>query len=262
MKQDTLSVLLVVAALATPVAAAQTAGSAGTVNGKSIPQHRLDAAVKSRMAQGQQDSAELRKGIRDMLINQEVIAQEAVRRGLDKQPAVAGRLELDRSAILANAFFEDYFRKNPISDEMLRKEYERIKPELPAKEYRVRHILVEKEDDAKNIIAQIRKGGSFEKLAAEHSRDPGSAKRGGDLDWAPAENYVKPFQDAVVKMKKGAMTDAPIKTDFGFHVIRLEDERATKVPPFEEVKPQLTQMVQNQVVQKAIADLRAKAKVE
>lgn len=264
MKRITVFQPLLVAAIilaAAPVAAAQN-GPAAKVNGTNIPQHRFEAAVKSRVAQGQQDSPEMRKGIRDMLINQEVIAQEAVKRGLDKQPTIAGRIELDRAAMLANAFFEDYFKRNPITDEMLRKEYERIKPELPAKEYRVRHILVEKEDEAKGLIAQIRKGASFEKLAAEHSRDPGSKARGGDLDWAPAENYVKPFQDTVVKMKKGTMTDAPVRTDFGFHIIRLDDERATKVPPFEEVKPQLTQMVQNQVVQKAIADLRAKAKVE
>lgn len=260
MKQNTLWIALGAAFVAPIVLAAQSDGA--SVNGKSIPAHRMEAAVKSRMAQGQQDSPELRKAIRDMLINQEVVSQEAVKKGLDKQPAVAGRLELDRAAVLANAYFEDYFRKNPITDDMLRKEYERIKPELPAKEYRVRHILVEKEDDAKNLIAQIRKGGSFEKLAAEHSRDPGSSKRGGDLDWAPAENYVKPFQEAVVKAKKGVLLDAPVKTDFGFHVIRVEDERATKVPPFEEVKPQLTQMVQNQLVQKAISDLRAKAKVD
>ena len=258
MKQNTLWLMLAAAPI---VAAAQNDGPA-SVNGKSIPQHRVDAALKSRMTQGQPDSPELRKAVRDMLINQEVVSQEAVKKGLDKQPVVAGRLELDRAAVLANAYFEDYFRKNPITDDMLRKEYERIKPELPAREYRVRHILVEKEEDAKNLIAQIRKGGNFEKLAAEHSRDPGSSKRGGDLDWAPAENYVKPFQDAVVKAKKGALIETPVKTDFGFHIIRVEDERATKVPPFEEVKPQLTQVVQNQIVQKAISDLRAKAKVD
>jgi len=126
----------------------------------------------------------------------------------------------------------------------------------------VRHILVEKEDEAKNIIAQIRKGGSFEKLAGEHSKDPGSKARGGDLDWAPAERYVKPFAEAVTRLKKGAMTDAPVQTDFGFHIIRVDDERATKIPNFDEAKPQLQQLVQGQVVQRAIADLRGKAKVE
>ena len=164
---------------------ADSAAGGAKVNGTVIPAYRIDAAVKSRIAQGQADSPELRKGIRDALINQEVVAQEAVKRGLDKQPATAARIELDRQSALVNAYFEDYLKKNPISDDMLRKEYERLKPQVPAKEYRVRHILVEKEDDAKNIIAQIKKGGSFEKLAAEHSTDPGSKGRGGDLDWGP-----------------------------------------------------------------------------
>jgi peptidyl-prolyl cis-trans isomerase C len=249
---------------AAPLYAADQNGNGNSlkVNGAAIPAYRLDLAVRAQLAQGQKDTPELRKGIRDMLINQEVVAQEAVKRGLDKQPPVAARLELDRQGLLAQAFFEDYFKKNPVTDDMLKKEYERLKPQMPAKEFRVRHILVEKEDDAKNLIAQIKKGASFEKLAAEHSNDSGSKQRGGDLDWAPAERYVKPFADAVGKMKKGQMTDAPVHSDFGYHVIRLEDERATKVPSFDEAKPQLQQLVQNQVVQKAIADLRAKAKVE
>ena len=251
-------------ALALCVAPAISAqdGTSAKVNGTTIPAYRIDAAVKSRIAQGQQDTPELRKGIRDALINQEIVAQEAIKRGLDKQAPVAARIELDRQMTLVNAYFDDFMKKNPITDDVLKKEYERLKPQLPAKEYKVRHILVEKEDDAKNIIAQIKKGGSFEKLAGEHSNDPGSKGRGGDLDWGPAERYVKPFAEAITKLKKGQMTDAPVHTDFGYHVIRLEDERATKVPSFEEAKPQLTQLVQNQIVQKAIADLRAKAKVE
>jgi peptidyl-prolyl cis-trans isomerase C len=243
-------------------AAAQNDGAAPKVNGTSIPAYRIDAAVRSRIAQGQQDSPELRKGIRDALINQEVVAQEAIKRGLEKQPQVAARIELDRQMTLVNAYFEDYLKKNPITDDMLKKEYERLKPQLPAKEYRVRHILVEKEDDAKNIIAQIKKGASFEKLAAEHSTDPGSKARGGDLDWGPAERYVKPFAEAITKQKKGQVSDVPVHTDFGYHVIRVEDERASKVPSFEEAKGQIQQLVQNQMVQKVIADLRAKAKVE
>lgn len=246
---------------AVPVAAAQST-TAAKVNGAMIPQYRVDAAVKLRSAQGQQDTPETRKAIRDALINQEVVAQEAVKRGLEKQPHIAGRLELDKQSILVGAFFEDYLKRNPITDEMLKKEYDRAKAEQPAKEYRVRHILVEKEDEAKNIIAQIKKGASFEKLAGEHSKDPGSKARGGDLDWGPAERYVKPFAEAVTKLKKGAMTDAPVQTDFGYHVIRLEDERATKVPSFEEAKGQLQQMVQAQLVQKVVSELRAKAKIE
>lgn len=256
-----LRLLLLAAALtAASTVAAQSAST--KVNGTTIPAYRIEAAVKARIAQGQQDTPEMRKGILDALINQEVVAQEAVKKGLNKQPTIAARIELDRQMVLVNAYFEDYLKKNPVTDEMLRKEYERLKPQLPAKEYKVRHILVEKEDDAKSIIAQLKKGGSFEKLAAEHSKDPGSKGRGGDLDWGPAERYVKPFAEAVTKLKKGQLVDAPVKTDFGYHVIRVDDERASKVPSFDEAKPQLQQLVQNQVVQKAIADLRAKAKVE
>jgi peptidyl-prolyl cis-trans isomerase C len=264
MKRTTVFRPLLITALlmAGPAAAAQNSSPAAKVNGTNIPAYRLEMAIKSRVAQGQPDSPEMRKGIRDALINQEVVAQEALKRGLDKQQHVAARIELDRQSALVNAFFEDYMKKNPVTDDMLRKEYERIKPEIPAKEYKVRHILVEKEDEAKNLIAQIRKGGSFEKLAAEHSRDPGSKARGGDLDWAPAENYVKPFAEAVTRLKKGTMTDAPVRTDFGYHIIRVEDERASKIPSFDEAKQQIQQMVQNQMVQKAIADLRAKAKIE
>ena len=253
---------LAAALLGGPAIAAQEGSAAVRVNGTAIPNYRVEAAIRSRLAQGQPDSPEMRKGIRDALINQEVVAQEAIRLGLQKQPGVAAKIELDRQSTLVNAFFEDYLKKHPISDEVLRKEYDRLRPELPAKEYRVRHILVEKEDEAKGIIAQIRKGGNFEKLAAEHSKDPGSKARGGDLDWGPAERYVRPFGEAIMKLKKGQMTDAPVHTDFGYHVIRLDDERATKVPSFEEAKPQLQQIVQSQIVQKAIADLRAKAKVE
>jgi peptidyl-prolyl cis-trans isomerase C len=250
------------AALAFCIGPAIAAEVPPKVNGTQIPQYRFEAAVKSRVAQGQQDTPELRKGIREALVNQEVVAQEAVKKGLHKQPATAARIELDRQSALVNAYFEDYLKRNPITDDMLRKEYDRLKPQLPAKEFRVRHILVQKEDEAKNLIAQIRKGASFEKLAAEHSQDPGSKVRGGDLDWGPAERYVKPFAETLIKLKKGQMTDAPVHTDFGYHIIRLDDERATKVPTFEEAKPQLAQLLQGQVVQKAVADLRASAKIE
>jgi peptidyl-prolyl cis-trans isomerase C len=246
-----------------PAVSAQSAApAAAKVNGTPIPQSRIDLATKAQLSQGQQDTPELRKAIRDALINNELVAQEAVKRGLDKHPNVAAQIDIDRQRILANAYFSDYFAKNPITDEVLRKEYERMKSQAPAKEYKVRHILVDKEEDAKNIIAQIKKGASFDKLAAEHSKDPGSKARGGDLDWGPAERYVKPFADAVRGLKKGAMTDAPVQTDFGFHVIRLDDERATKIPNFEEVKSQVQQSVQNQALQKHIQDLRSKAKIE
>ncbi len=235
---------------------------AAKVNGVSIPQYRLDAAVQSGVAQGQADTPQLRQSVREALINQEVISQEAVRQGIDKQSGVAASIELFRVRALAQAYFQDYFKKNPISDEALKKEFERIKPQMATKEYRARHILVNGEDEAKDIIKQIDAGGSFEKLAAEKSKDPGSKGRGGDLDWSPASRYVKPFGDALVRLKKGEITKTPVKTDFGWHVIRLDDERVARLPTFEEAKPTLERELQNQMVRKVIADLRAKAKIE
>ncbi len=252
------AIVLASALHAVPAAHAQVA----TVNGVAIPQARLDAVLKMLAANKQPDTPENRARVKDQLINNEVIAQEAVKKGVHKQPEVAAQLDLQRQETLVNAFVQDYLKANSVTDEVMRKEYERVKPTIPAKEYHARHILVEKEDDAKSIIAQVKKGGSFEKIAAEKSKDTGSKAKGGDLDWGPSNRYVKPFGDALAKLKKGQMTDVPVKTDYGYHIIRLEDERATKVPSFEEAKPQLQQMLQGQAVRKMLADLRAKAKVE
>lgn len=233
-----------------------------TVNGVAIPQARLDMVLKMLAANKQPDTPENRSRVRDQLINNEVFTQEAVKKGLHKNPEIAAQIELQRQEALVNAFVQEYIKTNPVTDDAMRKEYERVKPTIPAKEFKARHILVEKEDEAKEIIAQIKMGGNFEKIAADKSKDTGSKTRGGDLDWGPANRYVKPFGDALGKLKKGQMTEAPVQTDYGWHIIRLEDERATKVPSFEEAKPQLQQMLQSQSVQKMLADLRAKAKVE
>jgi peptidyl-prolyl cis-trans isomerase C len=259
-----LTLMLAAAAATTTTANVALAQNkpAAKVNGISIPQYRLDAAVQAGVAQGQPDTPQLRQSVREALINQEIIAQEAVRRGIDKQPGVAASLELYRVRALAQAYFQDYFSKNSISEEALKKEYERIKPQLATKEYRARHILVNSEDEAKEITKQINSGGNFEKIAAEKSKDPGSKGRGGDLDWSPASRYVKPFGEALVRLKKGEMTKAPVKTDFGWHVIRLDDERVARLPTFEEAKPTLERDLQNQMVRKVIGDLRAKAKIE
>jgi peptidyl-prolyl cis-trans isomerase C len=232
------------------------------VNGKEIPQSRIDALVKNYIAQGQPDTPELRNNAKDELVNREILSQEAVKKGLDKQPDVAAQLDFDRQGILSNAYLREYFRANPINDDVLKKEYERLKPQQPAKEFKAHHILVEKEDDAKGLIAKIKKGASFEKLASENTKDQGSKGKGGELDWSPAEKYVKPFGDALSKLKKGQMTDTPVQTQFGWHIIRLDDERAAKVPTFEEAKPRVQQILQAQYIQKAIAEARAKAKVE
>ena len=253
---------LMLAASAVASAAEGQSKPAAKVNGVPIPQYRLDAAVQAGVERGQPDTPQLRESVRQALINQEIIAQEAVRQGVQKKPGVAASLELFRVRALAQAYFEDYFKKHPISEEALKKEYERIKPQLATKEYRARHILVNAEDEANQIIQDIKGGASFEKLAKEKSKDPGSKGRGGDLDWSPASRYVKPFGDALVKLKKGQVTEKPVKTDFGWHVIRLDDERIARLPTYEETKPTLERSLQHQAVEKVITDLRAKAKIE
>ncbi|MBI4195706.1 MAG: peptidylprolyl isomerase [Betaproteobacteria bacterium] len=242
--------------------AAGAAAQSLRVNGKEIPQTRIEAAVKGRIAQGQPDTPQLRNSVKDALINQEIIAQEALKKGLHKNPDVAAAIEINRQDILVNAYVQDYLRTHAVTEEALKKEYERIKIQLGSREYKARHILVEKEDEAKDVIAQIKNGTSFEKLAAERSRDTGTKDRGGDLDWNVPSNYVKPFGEALAKLKKGQLSDAPVQSNFGWHVIRLDDERAFKAPGFDDVKQNLQRGLQQQLVQKAVADLRAKAKIE
>ena len=253
----TLAAGIALAALIAPAAAQSV-----KVNGKEIPQSRIDVGVKSRIAQGQPDTPELRNTVKDALINQEIIAQEAVKKGLNKKPDVAAAIEINRQDILVNAYVQDYLQKNPVKDDTLKQEYERIKTQVGGKEYKARHILVENEAEAKDIIAQIKKGASFEKLAAERSKDTGTKDKGGDLDWNVPGNFVKPFGEALMKLKKGQLTETPVQSNFGWHIIRLEDERAFQPPAFESVKANLQRNVQQQMIQKAVTELRAKAKSE
>jgi len=232
------------------------------VNGVTIPQSRADILLKEMAAQGRPDTPEMRDAIKQELINREIVAQEAVKRGLHKRPEVAMQIDLQRQAVLINAYLQDYLKANPVSDDAVKKEYERVKESAGGREYKVRHILVETEDEAKQIIAQIRKGGSFDKIAAEKSKDQGSKGRGGDLDWATPARYVPAFGQAITKLKKGQMTDAPVQTQFGWHIIRVDDERPSKFPSLEEAKPQIEQQMRQQTVNKAFTDLRAKAKIE
>ncbi len=241
---------------------AQSAAPVAKVNGVNIPQSRLDLLLKASNGKGQPDTPEVRNRLREALITREVMAQEAVKKGLDKNADVATALDLQRQEVLVNAYVQDYFKSNPINEDSMKKEYERIKSQLGEKEYKARHILVKSEDEAKQLIAQIKKGGNFEKLAAEKSEDQGSKVRGGDLDWSAPGRYVKPFSDALVKLKKGQLTEAPVQSPFGWHVIRLDDERPFKAPGYEELKPNLQQRMQQQALDKVIGDLRAKAKIE
>jgi peptidyl-prolyl cis-trans isomerase C len=255
--------LLRTAVLAAGLAVVATAHgqNVARVNGVAISQQHFDLLIKNLVAQGRPDTPELRDAIKQQMISRELMVQEAAKRGLDKSPETAARLSFSRQDVLSNAYIQEVLRANPITDDTVKKEYERIKAQS-AKEFKTRHILVEKEDEAKDIIAQLKKGASFEKLAAEKSIDPGSKANGGDLDWSMPSRFVKPFGDAMAKLKKGQTTDTPVHTNFGWHVIRVDDERAAKLPGFDEAKAQLQQGLQNQAVEKAIADLRAKAKIE
>lgn len=237
--------------------------SAAMVNGVSISQARVDARVKAAIAQGQTDTPELRKMIRENMIKFELVIQEAKKLGLDKKPEVAQQTEMATQQVLLEAFVRDYAESHPISDEVLQAEYDKLKSKLGDKEYNARHILVETEAEAKEIIAKLsgKKPPKFEALAAK-SKDTGSAENGGSLGWSAPSNFVPSFAEALTTLKKGELTKAPIQSQFGWHVIRLDDVRELKAPPFDEVKPQLQQRLQQQAIQKTIEDLRAKAKVE
>jgi peptidyl-prolyl cis-trans isomerase C len=195
------------------------------------------------------------------LINREVAVQEAEKRGLMKDPEVLAQLDMARQQVAIQALMRDHFRQHPVSDNAMRAEYNRLKTQRGDKEYKARHVLVEDEAQAKQIIAQLNKGAKFEELAKQ-SKDPGSRDRGGDLNWNPPTTFVKPFADALVKLEKGKYTDQPVRSQFGWHVIQLDDVRQVQFPSFEQVKPQLQNMVQEQEVQKVVAELRAKAKIE
>ena len=170
-------------------------------------------------------------------------------------------MDVMRQAILIRAYLQDYVKANPVTDADLRKEYDGIKSRMGDKEYKPRHVLVETEDQAKAIISKLQSGSKFEDLAKE-SRDPGSKERGGDLGWSNPGMFVKPFSDAMVKLEKGKYTTTPVKSDFGYHVIMLDDVRPLQAPSFDEVKPQLQQRLQQQKVEKHVLELRSKAKVQ
>ena len=239
-------------------APAKAAAAASPATGKELyPKAYYDLMLKDRLAQGQPDTPELRTALREELNTRELLLREAKKKGLDKNPEVKTQMDLTSQTVLVRAFVAEWVKANPVSDAVLQKEYDAIKAQMGDKEYKVRHILVEKEDEAKEIIVLLQKGEKFEKLA-ERSKDPGSKANGGDLDWNAPGNFVKPFSDAMVKLPKGKFTTVPVQTQFGWHVIEVDDIREAKVPPFDEVKPQLAQRMQGQQLEVYFKDLRAK----
>jgi len=243
-------------------AAAPTTGPLATVNGVAIPRSRLEAVIKQQVARGAKDSEQLRAQVREALINNELLVQEANRSGVAKRAEVQQTIELNRAELIANAQIGEYLRAHPVNDAEIQKEYERAKQLTGEREYRARHILVASEDDAKAIIADLKKGGKFDEIAQKRSLDEGSRPKGGDLDWNVPNNFDKAFSDAMVKLEKGRMTDAPVRSRFGFHVIQLDDVRAVNFPKLDQVKPQIQQRIVQQRVENMVRDLRAKARIE
>ena len=248
---------------AAPAAPAAKGPAAATVNGIAISQSTVDMIARQGAGSGRPDTPEARKNIIDQLALQMVAADEAVKKGLDKTPEVADQIAMMRQSILANAYVADLVKNGAVTDEQVKAEYERIKATITGSEYRARHILVEKESDARDIIARLKKDpGAFAKLAMEKSKDQGSKAKGGDLGWFDTSRMVPEFGAAVSKLDKGKFTQEPVKTQFGYHVILLEDSKPIEAPPLAEVKPQLTQQLQQQNVKKQLDALKTGAKIE
>ena len=250
---------VVIAAGATTSAFAQ---NIAVVNGTPIPKARADALVAELVHQGQTDSPQLQAAVREELKNREIMMQEAEKRGLTNDPSVKAQMALAAQSVAIRALIQDYAKNNAPTDAELRAKYDEAVKQVQGKEYHLHHILVDNEQQAKDIIAKLKAGASFDDLAKQYSKDTGSAQHGGDLDWANLQSYVPEFGAAAQKLQKGQITDTPVHSQFGWHVIRLDDVRDVKVPPFEDVKAQLAQQMQQEKVQAWEQGLLAKAKVQ
>ncbi len=242
--------------------AAKGGGPIATVNGVAVPRARSDILIQQQASRGMPDNDQTRAMVRDELINREVIAQEAQRTGFTKDPEVQAQVDMARQEALVGAYIRDWVRKHPVTDAEVQKEYERVKAQAGDKEYKARHILVETEDQAKSLIAELKKGAKFDELATKNSKDPGTAQRGGDLDWNVPGQYDRQFSDAMMKLEKGRYTEIPVRTRFGFHIIQLDDVRAVKFPALNEVRQRLSQQIAQNRIEELVKSLRAKAKVE
>jgi peptidyl-prolyl cis-trans isomerase C len=244
------------------IALPSLAQNVAIVNGKPVPKARVDALAAQLAKSGRPISTEMQGQLKDEVIAREIFMQEAQKLGLDASDDFKVQMELARQTLLIRELFADHQKKNPVTDGDIKAEYDKFVAANGGKEYRARHILVEKEDEAKAIIASLKKGGKFDEIAKKQSKDPGSGANGGDLDWANAASYVPEFSSALIKLNKGQTTDAPVKSQFGWHVIRLDDVREAQLPKLEEVKPQIAQQLQQQKLAKFQEDLRGKAKIE
>ena len=254
------AVLLLSAVLIAPLVV--QAQNIAVVNGKTVPKSRVDALMEQAVKSGQQKTPELEAQVRDEIVMREMFLQEAEKRGLATTAEYKSQMDFARQSILIRELFNDYQKKNPVSEAVIRAEYEKYKAQNSGTEIRARHILVEKEDDAKALVAKIKAGGSFEELAKANSKDPGSAANGGDLDFANPKSYVAEFGEALGKLKKGELTETPVKTQFGYHIIKFEDSRPAQFPEFDAVKGQIEQRMAQQKMAEFREGIRAKAKTD
>ena len=245
-----------------PAAKAAAKDAVATVNGVTIPGSRMEFMMDQQRQRGAPDNQQTRSMMREELVNREIVVQEAQKAGLAKSAEVQAQLDIARQEILVGAYLRDWAKKHPVSDAEIQKEYDRARAQSGEKEYRARHILVETEDQAKGLIADLKKGAKFDELASKNSKDSGSKERGGDLDWNVPGAFDKQFSDAMVKLDKGKYTEAPVQTRFGYHVIQLDDVRPIRFPALAEVKQRIQQQLTQHRVDELIRGLRAKAKVE
>ena len=255
--------------LATAVAALMALGAQGAiaqnvaiVNGKAVPKTRLDSLAQQVAKSGRPVTPEIQAQLREEVIAREIFMQEAEKQGLSTSDDFKVQMELARQTIMIRALFAGFQEKNKVTDADLKAEYDKFAAANGGKEYKARHILVEKEADAKAIIVSLKKGAKFEDIAKKQSKDPGSGAKGGDLDWANPSSYVSEFSEALLKLNKGQLAETPVKSQFGYHIIRVDDIRTAQLPDFEQLKPQIAQQMEQQRLQAFQQGLREKAKVE
>ncbi len=237
-----------------------------TVNGENITKKEFESMV-TMMSNGQITADKLtpdqKKMVADRLVVIHVAAAEALKNGLDKQDETAANLKMMRLNVLSSAEIKQYVDKVTVSDAEIKAAYD-ANPQYnaPTKEFKASHILVKTEDEAKALIDKLKKGADFAELAKKNSVDPGSGKNGGDLGWFPGKQMVPEFTEALEKLEKGKFTETPVKSQFGYHIIKLEDTRDSAPPSLDSVKAQIENTLKQQKVQKYIEDLRTNAKVE
>ena len=261
MKKQLLPGLVAAAVLGTAALSA-SAQNLAIVNGKAVPLERVTVLKQQIERSGRHVPPEMDAQIQEEIIAREIFMQEAAKRGLDASPQFKQQMQLARETILIRELFADYQKKHPVTDAEIKAEYDKFVQANAGKEYRASHILVESEDRAKAIIAEVKAGKKFEDIAKKESKDPGSGAQGGDLGWASPANYVPEFTDAMIKLQKGGLTDAPVKSQFGWHIIRVDDLREAQMPALEDVKPQIAEQLEQRKLMQFQDGLRAKAKVQ